>query len=67
MKTKDIRIMNVNELEIKLTELKDKMFKQKIQKSLGQSETSNVVGKTRKDISKILTILTEKKRSEDGK
>ncbi len=65
MKTKDIRALSVGEMETRLTELKDKLFKQKMQKSLGQSEHPYKIRETRRDISKILTILSEK-RSSDG-
>ena len=61
MKTKEIRNLSVDEMETKLVELKDKLFKQKIQKSLGQSESSSNIRGTRKDIAKILTIITEKR------
>ncbi|MEN8154224.1 MAG: 50S ribosomal protein L29 [Acidobacteriota bacterium] len=66
MKAKEIKAMTVDEIENKLTELQDKLFKQKIQKSLGQTENPYKLRETRKDIAKLLTILTEK-RSKDGK
>jgi large subunit ribosomal protein L29 len=65
MKTKEIRNLSKDEMESKLVELKDKLFKQKIQKSIGQSESASNMRGTRKDIAKILTILVEK-RSQDG-
>ena len=66
MKAKDIRSMTIDEMEGKLTELKDKLFKQKIQKSLGQSDNPFKLKETKKDIARISTILTEK-RTNDGK
>lgn len=66
MKAKEIKAMTVNEIQNKLTELQDKLFKQKIQKSLGQAENPYKLRETRKNIAKLLTILTEK-RSKDGK
>jgi len=66
MKTKDIRAMAVNEIESKLTELKDKLFKQKFQKSLGQAESPYKIRQTRRDIAKFMTILKET-RSKNGK
>jgi large subunit ribosomal protein L29 len=65
MKTKDIRALSVSEMESKLADLKEKLFKQKIQKSLGQADQPLKVRETRKAIAKILTILTEK-RSQNG-
>ncbi|MEN8222548.1 MAG: 50S ribosomal protein L29 [Acidobacteriota bacterium] len=66
MKAKDIRSMTINEIEGKLAELKDKLFKQKIQKSLGQVDNPFKLKETRKDIARISTILTEKRKN-DGK
>ncbi len=66
MKAKEIKAMTVDEIQNKLTELQDKLFKQKIQKSLGQADNPHKLRGTRKDIAKLLTILTEK-RSKDGK
>ncbi len=66
MKTKEIKAMSIEEMENKLDELKDKLFKQRIQKSLGQSDNPNKIRGTRKDIAKINTILTEK-RSKNGR
>lgn len=66
MKIKEIRTMAVNEMEIKLTELKDKLFKQKFQKTLGQAESPYKIRQTKRDIAKLMTILHEM-RSKDGK
>jgi large subunit ribosomal protein L29 len=61
MKIKEIHGMTAEEIENKLIELKDKLFKQKIQKSLGQMDNPYKISNTRKDISRLLTILTEKR------
>ena len=66
MKVKEIRTMPVNEITSKLTELKDKLFKQKFQKTLGQAESPYKIRQTKRDIAKLMTILTEM-RSKDGK
>lgn len=62
MKTKDIRSMTRDELEQKLTESRDKLFKQKIQKSLGQADNPYKLKETRRDIARIITILSEKRQ-----
>lgn len=67
MKAKEIRSMTVDEIENKLIESRDKLFKQRFQKALGQAENSFKLRDTKKDIAKMLTILAEKKRSNDGK
>jgi large subunit ribosomal protein L29 len=66
MKVKEIRTMSANEMESKLTELKDKLFKQKFQKTLGQAESPYKIRQTKRDIAKLMTILNEM-RSKDGK
>lgn len=66
MKAKEIRSMTEEELKSKLVENRDKLFKQRIQKSLGQAENTNKIRESKKNIAKILTILTEK-RSKNGK
>jgi large subunit ribosomal protein L29 len=63
MKTKDIRTMGANEIESKLAELKDKLFKQKFQKTLGQAENPYRIRQTRRDIAKFKTILNEMRKS----
>ena len=65
MKTKDIRAMAANEIESKLAEMKDKLFKQKFQKTLGQSENPYKIRQTKRDIAKFMTILKEM-RSQNG-
>lgn len=62
MKSKEIRSMTVDEIESKLTELQDKLFKQKIQKTLGQSENPFKIRDTRRDIARLITILAEKRK-----
>lgn len=65
MKAKEIRSMTAEEIENKLIELQDKLFKQKVQKSLGQSDNPYKIRSTRKDIARLNTILVEK-RLENG-
>ncbi len=62
MKPKEIRAMTVDEIESKIPEFQDKLFKQKVQKALGQSENPYKIRDTRRDIAKLKTILAEKKK-----
>ena len=66
MKTEDIRSMTESEIQNKIAEAREKLFKQKIQKSLGQAENPHKIRQTRKDIARLITILAEK-RSNNGK
>lgn len=61
MKPKEIRAMTVDEIESKIIEFQDKLFKQKVQKALGQTENPYKIRDTRRDIAKLKTILAEKK------
>lgn len=61
MKAKEIRELSAEELQGKLTELRDKAFRQRMQKSLGQIENPQALRETKKDIARILTVLTEKR------
>jgi len=62
MKTKEIKTWSLDELRVKIQESKDKLFKQKMQKSLGQAENPHKIRGTRKDIAKMITIMTEKEK-----
>ena len=66
MKAKEIRSLTDSEIESKITEFQDKVFKQKIQKSLGQSDNPYKIRETRRYIARLITILTEKKKMKDG-
>jgi large subunit ribosomal protein L29 len=66
MKTEEIRSMTENEIEDKIAESRDKLFKQRMQKSMGQAENPHKIRQTRKDIARFITILAEK-RSNNGK
>jgi len=66
MKAKEIRTMTVDEIETKLVESRDKIFKQRMQKALGQAENPFKIRSTRRDIAKLMTILAEK-RSENAR
>ena len=65
MKAKEIRSMTIDEIESKLAEFKEKLFKQKIQKSLGQADNPYKIRNSKKEIARLITILAEK-RSKNG-
>jgi large subunit ribosomal protein L29 len=64
MKPKEIRSMTRVEIETKIGDLQDKLFKQRVQKSLGQSENPYKLRETRRDIARLKTISAEMKREE---
>jgi large subunit ribosomal protein L29 len=60
MKTAEIRELGVDELRSREKELDDKIFRLRIQKSMGQLEAPAQVRELRRDLAKIKTILREK-------
>ena len=62
-KIKDLRSMTVDELEAKLVEAKKEQFNLRIQQSTGQLQNTANVRKVRRDIAKINTLLTERKKN----
>ena len=64
MKASEFRDLNVEELEVKEKELAEALFNLKFQHSTGQLDNTAQLGKTRKDIARVKTILGEKRRTE---
>ncbi len=63
VKTKDLRAMSIDELESKLTEDKKEQFNLRIQKANGQLKNTAQVRKVRREIAKINTLVTERKKN----
>lgn len=63
VKTKDLRAMSVDELESKLTENKKEQFNLRVQKATGQLQNTAQVRKVRREIAKINTLITERKKN----
>lgn len=59
MKVSALRDMTRDELLQKVKELREAEFNLKFQKATGQLENTAQLGKTRKSIAQILTILSE--------
>lgn len=62
-KIKDLRSMTVDELEAKLVEAKKEQFNLRIRQSTGQLQNTANVRKVRREIAKINTLLTERKKN----
>jgi large subunit ribosomal protein L29 len=62
MKAQEIREMSDQELDNKKGDLEDQLFKLRFQESLGQLENVKKIKNIKKDLARINTILTEKKR-----
>lgn len=60
MKTKDIRELATDELKQKNRELAEELFKLRIRHASGQLEAPSTLGKIRRDIARVETLLRER-------
>jgi large subunit ribosomal protein L29 len=60
MKIKEIRDLGINELKQKNNELTEELFRLRIRHAAGQLESTATLGRVRKDIARINTVLKEK-------
>jgi large subunit ribosomal protein L29 len=67
MKIAEIRALSVDELKQKEMDFRKELFGLKFQLSKGELENNKRVMAVRKDIAKILTIITEKEAAVAGK
>ena len=63
VKTKDLRAMTIDELESKLLECKKEQAYLRIQQSTGQLENVSNIRKVRRDVAKINTLISERKKN----
>jgi len=62
MKVAEIREMTVDDLQTRVKDLDDEIFRLRIQKSMGQLEAPAKVRGVRRDRARIKTILREKQK-----
>ncbi|HOF04738.1 MAG TPA: 50S ribosomal protein L29 [Syntrophales bacterium] len=60
MKTKELRDLHSDELKQKKAELDEELFRLKLRHASGQLDSTATLGKTRRDIARIKTILRQK-------
>ena len=60
MKTSEIREMSVEELNSKLSELKEELFNLRFQHAVNQLDNPHRIADVKKDIARVMTILHEK-------
>ncbi len=60
MKISEMKSLGVNELQIKKSELVEELFRLKIRHASGQLESTASLGRLRKDVARIATVLREK-------
>jgi large subunit ribosomal protein L29 len=59
-KMKDLRELNLDELDQKLVESKHELFNLRFQMATGKQDNSARLGQVRKDIARIATLLRER-------
>jgi len=59
MKTSEIRDMNLDEMQRKVSDLKEELFNLRFQHEIGQLENPQRMKQTKKDIARIGTIIRE--------
>jgi len=62
MKPKDIRELSVSEIENKLRETRETLLQANLRKHTGQIDKPHTFKAYRKDVARLETILTQKKR-----
>ena len=60
MNANEIRKMSVTELEAKLVDLKDELFKLRFQHAINQLDNPHKIADGKKDIARVMTVLSEK-------
>jgi large subunit ribosomal protein L29 len=60
MKVAELRDMDTDSLEAQVKELDDRLFRMRIQKSMGQLEAPGRMRNLRRDLARVKTILKEK-------
>ena len=60
MKASDLKELTVDELQTKLTELKEELFNLRFQLAVNQLENSNRIGAVKKDIARVSTVLRQR-------
>jgi large subunit ribosomal protein L29 len=56
----ELRGLNVGDLEARVLDLDDRVFRLRIQKSMGQSESGNKIRPLRRELARVKTVLREK-------
>ena len=64
MKAKEIRELSVEELEVKLTDLKKDLFNLRLQNATHQLDNPTRIAEVKRDIARVNTILREHQLTE---
>jgi large subunit ribosomal protein L29 len=61
MKVHEIRELNVDELNAKVKDLQDQVFRLRIQKAMGQLDAPHKTRTLRRELARVKTVLNEKR------
>ena len=61
MKVQEIRGLNVSDLQGKVKDLQDQIFRLRIQKAMGQLDTPAKMRTLRRELARVETVLREKR------
>jgi len=64
VKAAELQTLSETELEQKGRELRDELFNAKIRRATEQLENTAMLGRLRKDIARVETLLTQKREAE---
>jgi large subunit ribosomal protein L29 len=67
VKAEKVRELSVDELQAKEKELLEKLFRLRLQKTIGQLDNPMKVREARREIARVKTILKEKQRSAEAR
>ena len=60
MTATELRKMSASDLEKKLAELKDELFKLRFQHTINQLDNPHKIADVKKDIARVMTVINEK-------
>ena len=63
MKAAELRNMTAEELQAKLTELKDELFHLRFQLAINQLDNPHKITEVKRDIARVLTVINEAKNA----
>ena len=63
MKAAQIREMTAEQLQAKLTELKDELFHLRFQLAINQLDNPHKITEVKRDIARVLTVINEAKNA----
>jgi large subunit ribosomal protein L29 len=64
MKVTEFRDLAVDELQQRVKEMDDQLFRLRIQKSMGQLEAAHKLKAVRRDLARVKTVLREKETAQ---